>query len=80
MKQTKSLVLAGATLLLLTGCSAPSVEELKEDRALLESTMEKCSEMDASKAREDEGCQNATTAYQQLAMEGLGNLLKGMGR
>lgn len=51
-----------ALALVLAACGAPSVEKLRNDQALLKSTLEKCQKMDMAKAKDDEACQNAAKA------------------
>ena len=50
----------------LSACSAPTVEELKEDPEKLKKNIERCDQMKPSEMEEDEACQNTIIARRQL--------------
>lgn len=58
----RTTLMIGTLALLLSACGAPSVEKLRNDQALLKSTLEECKKMDMAEAKDDEACQNAAKA------------------
>ena len=71
----KRIFLAVPMILMLTGCGAPSVEDLIENQDKLAEISQECNLLIAQgKSVDTEECRNAAEAQQKMA----GNLLNGM--
>ena len=75
MTQAKRLIAGCAATLMLTGCGAPSVDDLVEDPDKLQQVLADCTLLTAKgKDANSEKCRNARRAAERMA----GNLVKGL--
>jgi len=76
----KLIFVIGLVGIVLTACGAPSVNDFKEDQALLQKTMAKCMTMAPEENQKDEACINARLAMQEIQKNMMGNLMNMMGK
>lgn len=74
MKKGMAIMLLALSL---SACSAPTVEELKEDPEKLEKNIERCGQMKKSEFEKNEACQNTVIVVRQLMRERMGRMLFG---
>jgi len=78
MKNSLRVFSMAALVLTLSGCGAPSVEELKNDKELFSKTMAECQSMGPVESMEEEACLNVIQAASAHAMGNLNNAMKGL--
>lgn len=71
-------LLAVPVLMLLSACSAPTVEELKADHKLLADTIHACDKLKPLAARQDIACQNAAKATQEIIRSDMSSFMQGL--
>jgi len=76
----KLIFVIGLVGIILAACGAPSVNDLKEDQALLQKTMAKCMTMPPEENQKDQACINARLAMQEIQKNMMGNLMNMMGK